>query len=29
VFNKAVAAPKSASVLLATLRKRSPKNLAK
>ena len=29
VFNKAVAAPKSASVLLTTLRKRSPKNLAK
>ncbi len=29
VFNKAVAAPKSASVLLATLRKRSPKNLSK
>lgn len=29
VFNKAVAAPKSAGVLLATLRKRSPKNLAK
>ena len=29
VFNRAVAAPKSASVLLATLRKRSPKNLAK
>jgi SH3 domain-containing YSC84-like protein 1 len=29
VFNKTAPAPKSASVLLATLRKRSPKNLAK
>src|SRR5678815_480112 len=29
VFNKAVGAPKSAGVLLATLRKRSPRNLAK
>jgi lipid-binding SYLF domain-containing protein len=29
VFNKAVGASKSAGVLLATLRKRSPRNLAK
>jgi lipid-binding SYLF domain-containing protein len=29
VFNKAVPAPKSASVLLSTLTKRSPKNLSK
>ena len=29
VFNRAVHAPKSASLLLATLSKKSPKNLAK
>ena len=29
VFNKAVPAPKSASVLLSTLTKRSPKNISK